>query len=322
MWQPYKEMLCVVMLAIVLYLNKFLLFPKLYLKREYLWYWSITVFLLFMIGFSEIQLVKSNIIKIMSNSLTPKQLSWYLVSVFFLVTFRYAGFFAFFFINKVTDQIKLLLEQQQKLLAVENKQIIITTTSGKEVLLTLKEITYISVEGKLSVVHLINKQEYRQIQTLNYYEKIIPEHLCLRVNRNNLVMYHYVCDYNADSVTLRINNNGEQQIFPFFHNQNQNIFEKLKKNVTSEIEKNEKRSKKVKKRFKFRTKKNETFELKEISKQILEIIRNNPSIFAKDIKSQLPQVTPRTIDNHLRKLKDLGLVKREGAPKTGGYFLV
>jgi DNA-binding transcriptional ArsR family regulator len=310
------------MIATIIYLNRFFLFPKLYLKKEYLWYWFFNILSLFFIAFLELQLTKPNIIKCCQNFLPPEELSWHLVYVFFLVTFRDAGFFAFFFIRRINQNFQKLLMQQEALLAIENKQIIINLTPEKNILLTIKDIVYISVEGKYSIVHLINTQKYKQIKTLNDFEKILPEHFCLRINRNTIIMYKYVCDYNDFSVTLNINNHGEEKVFSFFQNNNETILCKLKKHVSSEIKKMNYDVKRNEDPSKMRSKKNENCDINEISQQILEVIRSKPNIFASEIKRQLSHVSPRTIDNHLRELKDLGLIVYLGAAKNGGYYLV
>jgi hypothetical protein len=318
----YKEILCVVMIAMVVYLNRFILFPKLYIKGNYLWFWIFNISLLLVIGFLEILLVKSNIYKAVGNAISGKEYLGYLINVYFLVTLRYAAIFSFFYIRMVNEKVKFLSMQQQKLLALENKQIFLNLTSGKEILLTIDDITYISVDGNYSVIHLINKQKYKQVVSLSQLEEILPEYLCLRINRNTIIMYNYVCEYNANSVTVRVNDIGGKKIFTFYQNKNEIIFDKLKKYVTSEIKKMNCEPKKDENYIKLRTKNDVICELNEISNQILELIQTKPNIFASEIKAKLAPTSERTIDNYLRQLKDLGLIEYKGASKTGGYYLV
>jgi len=80
--------------------------------------------------------------------------------------------------------------------------------------------------------------------------------------------------------------------------------------------------KKVKKEKIRRNKKDDSVEINEISKQILETIRQQPSIFASEIKKKLNHFSERNIDRYLKKLKNLGLVVYKGARKNGGYYPV
>jgi ATP-dependent DNA helicase RecG len=80
--------------------------------------------------------------------------------------------------------------------------------------------------------------------------------------------------------------------------------------------------KKDKRDEKLRSKKDDNCELNGVSKQIFEIIREKPNIFASVIKNKLSNISSRTIDNYLRQLKDLGLIAYKGSPKTGGYYVV
>ncbi|MCL2311079.1 MAG: LytTR family transcriptional regulator [Firmicutes bacterium] len=325
----YIEILCVAMIVAIVYFNKFLLFPKLYLKGEYSVYWSINIFLLLGIGFIELQLIKSAIIQLHESYLTPKELSNYLVYVFILVSLRYAAFFAFFYIISINKYTKHLFIQQQKLIAVENKQIVISSTAGKEILVPIKSITYITVEGKYSIVHLVNEQEYKQIKPLRDFDNILPEHLFLHINRNTIVLYDYVCEYDATHVEIIVNNNGNTKKFSFYKHNKEKIVNELKKYVTDdtlhrncEIKRNRSGKKSNNNNALLRNKRNEICEINENVAQVLETIRTKPNIFASEIKSKLPHISERTIDNYLKQLKNLGLIEYKGSLKKGGYFLI
>jgi hypothetical protein len=318
---PYKEIICVFTIAMVILLDRIILFPKLYLKRHFLWYWVISISLLFFIGFVEILLVKSNIFKAVKETTLLQHFSRYLFYVFLLVTFRYAAIFALFFIRKIHQKTKFLLLQQQKLLALEEKLIFLDSTSCKEMFLTIDDITYISVDGNYSIIHLINKQEIRQIQSLKHYEDILPENIYLRINRNTIIMYQYVCEFADKEVTLRINNRGEKMSFSFFQNKNEKIIRGLKKHVTPEIKKINCNVKNDENNTEMRNKNDEICNLNKISRLILETIQAKPNIYASEIKSKLPKSSKRTIDTQLQQMKTMGLIVYKGSRKKGGYYL-
>ncbi|NQV17228.1 MAG: HTH domain-containing protein [Armatimonadetes bacterium] len=53
--------------------------------------------------------------------------------------------------------------------------------------------------------------------------------------------------------------------------------------------------------------------------QVFELIETNPNIKVKDIRRQL-KFSTRTIERHLKILKEKGLIEFKGSPKLGGYF--
>jgi DNA-binding transcriptional ArsR family regulator len=309
------------MLAMIIYLNRFILFPKLFLKAKYLEFWCTNILLLLSIGFIEFQLVKLNVAKVLENAITHDEYIWSLITVFSVVTLRDAAFFAFFFIINTNRHIKQLLQHKEKLLAVENKQITISLSAQKEILVAIKDIVYISSERNCVTVHLINNKKYTQYHTLAYMEEILPKHLCVRINRSNIIMYRYVCEYDENNVAVRITEHYDKLKIPVLQSQRVEKFNQLKKHVSSETIKMNCELKKEEKNQKLRNKKDETCEINALSKQILETIREKPSIFASEIKKNFSHISERTIDNHLKQLKDLDLIEYKGSLKTGGYYL-
>ena len=61
--------------------------------------------------------------------------------------------------------------------------------------------------------------------------------------------------------------------------------------------------------------------LNEELKQLLEVIKKNPGIQAKDIPLYLANRSLKTIERQLKILKEKSLIERRGSRKTGGYYL-
>ena len=54
--------------------------------------------------------------------------------------------------------------------------------------------------------------------------------------------------------------------------------------------------------------------------QVFELIEANPNIKVKDIQRNL-KFSTRTIERHIKILKEKGLIEFKGSPKLGGYFV-
>jgi len=314
----YKEVLCVLIIAIVVYLNKFLLFPKIYLRGRYLLFWCINTLLILTLGFTELQIIEPNIFKIHGKNISPEEYSRYIMDVFVLISLRDAAFLAFFYIIRVNIKMKQLLMLRQKLLAVENKQVIITYAE-KEILVNIIDIVYISSKRNITTVHLKNGKKYCQYNSLAHMEEILPKHLYVRINRSNIIMCRYVCNFDENNVTMRINNNSEQIKFPIQQTNKNEKYQLLKKYV-SEIIKTDGEIIDEKKGKKWRNEKDDFGEMNEDAKQVLETILKNPSIFASEIKRNLSHFSERNIDRNLKQLKNLGLIEFRGSRRTGGYY--
>lgn len=57
-------------------------------------------------------------------------------------------------------------------------------------------------------------------------------------------------------------------------------------------------------------------------KLLLEIIKNNPGIKAKDAATLLDNRSISTVEKQIKELSEKGLIERRGSKKTGGYYLV
>ena len=55
---------------------------------------------------------------------------------------------------------------------------------------------------------------------------------------------------------------------------------------------------------------------------LLETIKNNPGVKAKELVILLDNRSISTIEKQIRELTDKGLIERRGSRKAGGYYLV
>jgi len=56
--------------------------------------------------------------------------------------------------------------------------------------------------------------------------------------------------------------------------------------------------------------------------QILNIISENEGINGAAISGKLPDVTKRTVERYLQKLRESNVIEFRGASKTGGYYIL
>lgn len=56
--------------------------------------------------------------------------------------------------------------------------------------------------------------------------------------------------------------------------------------------------------------------------EILNIISENEGINGATISEKLPEVTKRTVERYLQKLRESGVIEFRGASKTGGYYIL
>ncbi len=55
---------------------------------------------------------------------------------------------------------------------------------------------------------------------------------------------------------------------------------------------------------------------------ILNLISENEGINGAAISEKLPDITKRTVERYLQKLRKSNVIEFRGAPKTGGYYIL
>ncbi len=320
----YKELIVVGIIIIAVYFNYFILIPKLFLKGEVILFFSLAILSIVLTAVVELCIVQSDIRHCFSG-MTPSEYNSYLISLLILITFRNSGFFILFFLFRIYRHIEEVLLQNQRTFADKMKQIGISTSANKEVLVALKDITYLECERNKTTFYLINGRSYSQYSSLIDMEEIIPKNLYVRVNRSTILMYKYVVSFTDSMVNIKVDKEGELKSFKISNTNKENVLRFInlhfeKKNSATKSKKTKKKVVQKAKQENFGVKRDKTFGVTKKTAPILEEIVRNPGQNATALAVHFPNITKRTIENYIRELRDLDLIVYEGSPRKGGYY--
>ncbi|MDL2308675.1 histidine kinase [Bacteroidales bacterium OttesenSCG-928-C03] len=119
--EEYKEILSVLSMAVMVYLNYFILIPKLFFNRKYWSYILLSLIVVAAFSFIEFFLVKSCAQCVMEN-LPNYFIRSYLTGVLLYTTFRYFAIFAFFTLLKLYEHALDNIETQRELATVKDER--------------------------------------------------------------------------------------------------------------------------------------------------------------------------------------------------------
>lgn len=199
----WKEIVTVLFIAGMVYLNYFVLIPKLLLKRKRVLFWSCVIILLIGTVAAEMLLVDADM---------HERMVWlkgdftsYYSNAPFLLFLRDASFFLFFLMLKLYRVNAIVLEKVEKVVTSKTYKLIIISPNEKPQLIDFNNIAYFLFENGEIVVILKSGEKKQRSGSLSDIEKMIPSELWVRVNRQTLVMRDSIVRYTPTAICVAIN---------------------------------------------------------------------------------------------------------------------
>ena len=332
----YKEMIAGGIVLSLCFLNYFILYPFLYVKRRYLAYVLVTVLSAIVATFLEMMLVYPEISVFIGTVInaSPRE---YLTAMTISLFLRDVCFVFFFFLIKLLESayeenndVNILLQNTNELLLarMDNKD--------KELItVRLKDIAYCQQDENYAYIYLTDgTKAYLNCSLKSLYAQLTPSRV-VRVSRKALVFYRHIISYDDKCVYVDVSNNGTpvglaiteafgQQALPLLKEHCasvRNLQAKIGPEVTTldviQMSDNSLQTEKDA---------GQTDDLsivvkKQATKQVLAFINARPGCKNPDITEHF-HLSQSTVNRILRQLKEEGLITYEGAKKTGGYRVV
>ncbi|MDR2010233.1 MAG: LytTR family transcriptional regulator DNA-binding domain-containing protein [Bacteroidales bacterium] len=328
----YKEYLCVGLIIVMVYLNYLFLIPKFLQKGRLVIYWGLAILSIFAVTVGEYFLFKSVVTKCYSGNLSGEQFNRFMGVQFFLYLTRITGFFLFFFVVKLYQDLssKYIAESQ----AIANTtQTMAVMESDKEIkIINISDIVYLSHHKNYTYFHMITGKKYFQYISLKRVEELFPQKTCLRINKSNIIMFSQVIDYNSTLVTLNLIENEKQVSLQISTKYKEDVLSKLKKHKnshnTSGGSKRKNGGKKIRNgegKMAYSVDLAEEKEEKKrkseptlLENEILAYISEHPNCKFSEIFMAINK-PKRTIERSIKNMKEIGLIEYRGANKNGGY---
>lgn len=321
----YKELLSALIVLLMLYINYFIIIPRFFLKKKYGLFFLYSLLSIVLATVMEIILVAPNIRTCYPPSLTENEIQKLIMKSTLMVGFRNAAFFMLFFVVKILkNEIQLLEKERNALMKLRGELCISNGKEGMSII-NISEIFFISHERNYTYIYTQDGCKYCQYVSLSKMEKILPNSLFFRINKNIIIPITRITDYTETSVTISGGNPVCEHTFYLSCKYVSDIKDKIKKNVGL-------KSKSVGLNGDFvginsendGLKKIDLEEFKEIiakDEDLLQLCKQlavNQSINMKKF-SETKGVSLRTIERKMQYLKENNVIQHEGARKNGNY---
>ena len=331
----HAEVISVLLIAISVYLDKFCFIPHFLLKRRHLWFILASITSVLAATTAEFSIAFPYIRKCFTFTADMSFTKAYFTMVYLYLFLRDAGFYGFFLLLFICHRYQLILNEERRAIAKDTNSIVISLYNNKLMTLNIDKIRYAKCDKNVTYIEMKNGQHYKQYCSLSYLEHSIPENKCLRINRNNLVLYDNISHYTTNMLFLH----GLKEPFLFYGTKSGNILDKLLKWDASKfflpsdennLKNNGLAGLNLKSQDEFsenggidyvileeKTANNNTSKHEEI---VLHYIRKNGGCKTQQIADET-KLSFRTVERIIQKLKDEDKIEYVGSKRYGGYFI-
>ncbi|MDL2239126.1 LytTR family transcriptional regulator DNA-binding domain-containing protein, partial [Bacteroidales bacterium OttesenSCG-928-L14] len=352
----YKELLCVIFIITMVYVNYLYLIPKYFQTGRLKLFWVLAILTVLLSGISEFVLVKPNIYKCLSfpTDLMKK----YIITVIALIITRNFCYFLIFFLLKIyRDLSAKYIFEKQAISRVTHSIFIISPNNKIAQKIDIDDLVYISQKGNYTYFYLFDGKFYKQYSSLTKVEQTFPANTYVKINKSTLVIISQITEYNETYVAMNMFESDKQVTFTISSQYSNNLMLILNEFANNSINKLDKTEIDTKKggikmwnndgncginsgiceekhevnegvldptndiSIKQADETAKNIKLHHTTNKILKSVKNNPGSRVPAISKKVHQ-SYRTVETHLKILKELGLVEYRGARRNGGYFVV
>lgn len=322
----YKEYITGLFSIAAIYLNYWLLFPKLYIHREYKTYWLLTFCSVVLFTCLEMLLVGPQLLEMYSKQFDITKIKEYLFMDTIYVLIRNGGLVLFAFAVK---EILWLREQKGDKESVIRKQYSLLDVKNEKhqtLFIGTNDIYYCNQERNNSVIHLLDGTQFIRYCSMNSLEELLGENEFIRISRNVIVPIIQISKCNENTLELtKTENHTEPLSFRIGDAYLSQVMSKLEFKQLAKIARKEQRIS------------NTIYFGKQTPPDVqvlLEECNNNPKLLTVyhyisththckigDISNDC-KISKGSVSRYLAKLTKLKLISYNGAKKTGGYSVV
>lgn len=330
----YKECIAGLIVLSVFYMNYFLLFPKLYEKRRFGSYITISLVVLAIASLAEVRLVYPQVYGIVEKM--NIDFRRYFANQTVMIFLRDSCFFLFSFMLSVIhsligdkrDLYRFLQDQKHLIVAKELQNKINVT-------LDYEDITHCQQIENYAYINLLNGKRYTRNCTLSDLSDDIGPNYCTRISRNIVVMYAHIQSFDPNTVFVQTHEGIVG--FNITNHYREKAFSQLKSHVCgyNVVSSNEAKTKVNSENPQTSPLLKESPDTEQTPlnpetknfadtltiQQVLSFLKENPGCKGSDIIRHF-NFSLRTANRILAQLKADGLIEYIGAKKTGGYYVV
>ncbi len=325
----YKEYLSGVIALAAIYFNYLVLFPKFYLSRKYKVFWISTLVTVILSGGLEMLLVSPDLLNKYNERGYPDSL---LNEIMFMdtlyVIIRNGGLVLLSFSVNEIRYLKKLEKEKDLYMRRNFDTLDVKDENNQTIYIYTHSIYYCEQQRNNALVSLLDGKQYLRYCSMNSLEELLGSEDFARISRNVIVAKKHITSFNNNQIELKKGNSknevpvvfkvGEVYLGKIMSELNLKIVppqSQVKNKINTENE-----------TIKTASTPNSQLLLDEFSQNhklltVYTYISSHPDCKISEISSKC-NISKGSVSRYLAKLTEMGVIKYQGAKKTGGYNVV
>lgn len=317
----FKECLACLLLLGSLYINYFLLYPKLYHKYPSIIYWLVLVLMAIVTSTLDMAIaypyIKERNAEVIEFVGAFNFIEQSLIALFG----RNLAFNLFPFLFRERQHYQQSLEKEVKIVYRDVRMLDVVDEHNDIQLVPIEDIFYCHQQGNFTEIHTVQNRKYTRLGSMRHLEQLFGEEDFIRLTATVLVPFRYVESCQGDMVVMqKMSWENEATAFKLEAKTKEGIAQRIMESLQSEIvETSDENIPEEPVRPK--AKRKPATPPEEKINEVLSCIEKYPNCNSADIIAETG-FSQSTVERCLYELKKQGRVEYVGSKKTGGYLLV
>lgn len=316
----FKELLAGLLLLGSLYVNYFLLYPKLYQKRPHYIYWLTLLLIAIITGIMDMAIAYHNIVSCNEQVIQMVGSFNFFSRILFFVIGRNIALNFFPFLLRDRKHFQQSLEKEVRVVYQDVRKIDVEDSDNNILLVPIDDIFYCLQDGNYAYVYLVQNKHYTRYGSMKHLAQLLGDDF-IRITSTTLLPFRHIKACKDNVVIMKKMPWQEEAITFKLESQNQ---EQIEEKVTEGIMRYRvKAGKKMapKKTTHRDMKRKPILPPKDAVETVFSCIQKYPDCKSADIVAKTSH-SLSTVERCFSELRKQGRITYVGSKKTGGYRVV
>lgn len=317
----YKEALAGLLLLGSLYVNYFLLYPKIYRNRPLI-YWLVIVAMAVVLGFVDLAIAYNGIVSCNAQVIQYVGRLSFSSKILFFIIGRNLALNFFPFLLRERQHFQQSLEKEVKVVYQTVRMFDVTDIKNKLYLINIDDIFYCYQQRNSTDVYMVQNICYSRLGSMKHLEQLLGNKDFIRITTNVLVPFRYIKECKDNMVIMgKMSWENEPTIFHLEPKTQKEISKRVIEGVQryrGEVAAGDRIPQKPTRR---KVKRKPAKPSDEKTQKVLSYIESHPNCNSKGIIDGT-NIPLSSVERCISVLKKQGLVKHTGSKRNGGYDVV
>ena len=317
----FKEFLCALFMIGPLYVNYFLLFPRIYQNKSHLLYWIAVVLFAIISGIVDMAIAYPYIASCNANLIQIVGFFTFVSTHLFFIIGRNLALNFFPYLFRERQHLRHSLEKEREIVYERVRMLDVTDKDSNIHLVSIDEIFYCLQQRNFTTIYTVQNEKYTRLGSMKHLEQLLGEEEFVRITTTLLVPFQHIQSCKDNRVVMKKMPWEEvPTTFPLEARTQTEVTEKIAKVLSQrEVVLDENKIQEAPTSSTARRK--PALPSEEKVREVLSFIEARPNCNSMDIVAGT-DFSLSTVERCLAELKKQGAIQYTGSKKRGGYSKV